>query len=321
MEGDLLAPVPWHVCATSPGEVEDPAQLASHAPTWWPATVPGTAAGALRAADAEDADRRDYDGSDWWFRCTFPRDPGDGPWSLALGGLATLADVWLNGRHLLHSENMFRSHAVEIGHLDDENELVVRCGSLGAALQQRRPRPRWKTSLFDQQNLRWFRTSLLGRLSGWAATPAPVGPWRPVTLTAKAALSITSRRLVATCDGADGLVELDLSIEGAGVADAVLRVGDETAPLDAHVRDGTTVLHGTVRIAGVQRWWPHTHGPQPLYGVTVAVAGEVLDLGKVGVRTIEVQRGGGAFEVVVNGVPVFCRGAVWMPVDPVSLAP
>jgi len=321
MEGDLLASAPWHVCATAPGDVEDPAPLASHAATWWPATVPGTAAGALRAAGADDADRRDYDGSDWWYRCTFHRDPGDGPWSLHLGGLATLADVWLNGQHLLHSENMFRSHAVEISHLDDENELVVRFASLGAALQQRRPRPRWKTSLFDQQNLRWFRTVLLGRLSGWAATPAPVGPWRPVTLTGKPTLSITSRRLVATCDGDDGLVELDLSIEGAGGADAVLRVGEETAPLHAHVQDDTTVLHGTVRIAGVQRWWPHTHGAQPLYGVTVEVGGTVLDLGKVGFRTIEVQREGGAFEVVVNGLPVFCRGAVWMPVDPVSLTP
>ena len=54
------------------------------------------------------------DGQDWWFRCRFAGPAGrrrpDG-WVLELDGLATLADVWLNGDHLLHSESMFAAHA------------------------------------------------------------------------------------------------------------------------------------------------------------------------------------------------------------------
>ena len=58
------------------------------------------------------------------------------------------------------------------------NELVLRFAALDPVLEQRRPRPRWKAGL-SSQNLRWFRTTLLGRQAGWAVVPAPVGPWRP----------------------------------------------------------------------------------------------------------------------------------------------
>ncbi len=43
-----------------------------------------------------------------------------------------------------------------------------------------------------------------------------------------------------------------------------------------------------------------------------------IDLGQVGFRTVAVDRTDDAFSVAVNGVPVFCRGGCWYPIDPVS---
>ena len=114
---DALAGAVWECSVAPPGSIADAGALASGGGVWIPAVVPGTAAAALRSQDAwspGDDDVATLDGSDWWYRCRFDlRDgDGDGRWELELGGLATLADVWLNGEHLLHSENMWRSHRV-----------------------------------------------------------------------------------------------------------------------------------------------------------------------------------------------------------------
>jgi hypothetical protein len=59
---------------------------------------------------------------------------------------------------------------------------VIAFRALDAVLAARRPRPRWKTALVAQQNLRWARTTLLGRLPGWSPPVTAVGPWAPVSL-------------------------------------------------------------------------------------------------------------------------------------------
>ncbi len=333
MAADLLAASAWVCTATEPGAATDPAALDGLVTEWLPATVPGTAAGALRqAARWEAGDRRDFDASDWWFRCRFHHGLEPAPWLLRLGGLATVADVWLNGLHLLHSENMYLAHELEIGddQLGTENELAIRCAALAPLLAVRRPRPRWKTRLVAHQNLRWFRTTLLGRIPAWAGVAAPVGPWRSVTLESAPPLRVVQRRLSASCDGDDGLVEVVLRLRsdgsgggGAGAAGlkvGVLRAGGAEARLAVRQEGTDLVAEGTLRVAGIERWWPHTHGAQRLYPVTATVGVHHLELGRVGFRTVEVDRSDDGFALVVNGVPIFCRGACWAPPDAVGLA-
>jgi beta-mannosidase len=144
---------------------------------WIPAAVPGTVAGALRDAGLDWEDR-DLDASDWTFRTTFVSD-GTAK-VLHVGGIATVADVVLNGETVLHSETMFRSHDVPIATGDGVNELEIRCAALLPLLQVKRPRPRWKTSLIEHAQLRWFRTTFLGRMPTWQPRAAVVGPWRGV---------------------------------------------------------------------------------------------------------------------------------------------
>jgi beta-mannosidase len=332
----------WEVAALDPGIASDPTQLEAQAAKWLPGVVPGTAASALRAAGQWDfsSPKRNFDAVDWWYRCRFDVEEGVQPGEaivLKLGGLATVCDVWLNGQHVLRSDNMFHEHAIDVTSLvREKNELTLRFHALAALLQARRPRPRWKTKLIDHQQLRWFRTTLLGRIPGWTPPANAVGPWRAVSLERRSLLALEDVDLRASVDeasgGKDGVVRVSLRVRGlAGhaVQSATLHVGEAHAPLTFHDAgaskdaDGVWSASGEARVRGVELWWPHTHGAQPLYGVRVSlkVGGSPVDmhLGRVGFRTLSLDTTDDGFALSVNGVPVFCRGACWTTTDVVSL--
>jgi beta-mannosidase len=236
-----------------------------------------------------------------------------------MDGIATIADVWVNGEHVLRSTNMFRSNRVEVELGHERNDIHIRCAALGPVLAQRRPRPRWKTYLIGHQNLRWVRTSLLGRIIGFAESPPVVGPWRPVRMRRLGDRVPADAVLRASVDGTVGTVAVQFFLPGvADAPGAQLRVGAEVAPMQATSEDSGVRLEGRIQLGDVERWWPHTHGAQPLYEVWADFDTDAHLLGSVGFRTLDVDGSDGGFRVVVNGEPVFCRGATWMPVDPVG---
>lgn len=311
---DALAGATWSCARTAAGAAASPGELPADL-EWLPATVPGTAAGALRAAGRwrwGHDDEELLDGSDWWWRTTVP---GGGPARLRLDGLATIADVWLAGRHLLHSESMFLPHAVDLGGGRSDEELLIRCGALAPLLARRRPRPRWRSLLHRSQQLRWYRTTTLGRNGGWTRWGAPVGPWRPVSLEPVGPGRIRSRTLRASVAGSTGRVDVEIVADDPGLAVVEVEVAGTRAVLAG---EGGRFA-GSVEVPGVERWWPHTHGEPVRHAVTAHLDGRPVGLGSVGFRTVEVDRRDGAFTVAVNGQAVFCRGAAWDHPDVVSL--
>lgn len=244
-------------------------------------------------------------------------------------GLATLADVWLDGELLLTSDNMFLSHERVVDAAGARHELVIRCKALDTALAARRPRPRWKTPMMENQQLRWFRTTVLGRTPGWSAPAAPVGPWRDVWIETRPRASISAISIDSQLARGVGIVTIKGELMGADASglpelQLVVTRGERTwtAPLACR---GQT-LHASVEIDSPQLWWPHTHGEPALYGVALRSTPQYtgtaieVDLGATGFRTVELVQDDGDFELRINGVRVFCRGACWTPLDQVTLS-
>jgi len=327
----LLLSSGWQVCSTRAGEVADPAALRSVARDWLDTVVPTTVAGAMRAAGRWSLDGQTvaFDDSDWWFLTRF-----DSPWNeqfparavsarLAFDGLATLCDVWLNDLALLTSDNMFVAYETEAATLRDrDNVLVLRFRSVTLALAAKRPRPRWRVPMIEQQQLRWMRTTLLGRTPGWSPPAAAVGPWRPIWLLRCGAIRIANLRLDASLSGERGIVDAHFRIDGLHAPGAVqVRVGSDGGRSMTTVQpDANGVFRARLEVEAAERWWPHTHGSPRLYEVTVTIPGGTpLLVGRVGFRTIELDAERNDFAVRVNGERIFCRGACWTPVDPVTL--
>jgi beta-mannosidase len=346
---------PWFAASCEPDALEGPGGLDRL--EWIEARVPGTAAAALRDAGRwAPGEPIDLDAEDWWFRISFEASPAAAGEELVLhfDGIATLAEVFLNGEAILASESMFQAHEVDVGaHLrEGGNELAIRCLALGPLLETpRKPRARWRTKL-AANGLRFHRTMLLGRMPGPAPGPGAVGPWGGVELVRRRGEVIESLETRAKLDGNDGVLEIRASLRAPnrpfethsdpksrfgrfGEAEVVLSgaSGEHRTSLEAGAGDGGVLeLRGALTVPDVARWWPHTHGEPVLHDLRLTIAGgdgEELAAAerRVGFREIAAGPSEGhdaeaeGLDLQVNGIPVFARGAVWTPVDPIGLAP
>jgi beta-mannosidase len=201
----------WRAASCAPGAVVDPGGLDGL--DWIGARVPGTAAAALRDAGRwSPGEPVDLDAEDWWFRTSFEAVPGAAGEEVVLrfGGIATVAEVFLNGEPILESESMFHAHEVEVGERLREggNELAIRCLALGPLIEApRKPRARWRTKL-AANGLRFHRTMLLGRMPGPAPGPQAVGPWGGVELVRRRGVVIESLERRVRLRGDDGVLEV-----------------------------------------------------------------------------------------------------------------
>ncbi len=280
------------------------------------ARVPGTVAGALEAAGLFDRNSSlDLDRKDAWYLTEV-----SGPSGLAtlyFDGLATIAEVFLNGQSILSCDSMFVPHSVEV-YLTGQDQLAIWFHALGPALDRKGPRARWRPQMITPQGLRMVRTTLLGRMPGWCPDIHAVGPWRPVRLVRNAQRVVsdvsvsavlegdgTGRLLVRACVHADFEA---MVIECAGISTAF-------RALDNGWHEAGLI------IPDVAPWWPQTHGTPCLHDVYLCHGQERLLLCRTGFRRVAVSRGaeGCDFELLVNDVPVFCRGAVWTTADIVRL--
>jgi beta-mannosidase len=313
----------WQVCATPPGAVEDPAALARTSVTWLDADAPTTAAAAARRAGAAlDQPARRYDAEDWWFRARLPElegaDPAD-ELALVFEGIATIADVWLDGAPLLSSNDMFLRHERTLDPRHARGELVIRCRALDGLLAAKRPRPRWRAPMVENQQLRWFRTTLLGRTPGWSPPAAAVGPWRPVRVERRRALVVEELRLDVGLEGVRGRVEIACRLRPLGArptrVELVVERGGEAHR--AALEGAGERWSGRLDVPAPAPWWPHTHGEPALYAARLVAGDVTVELGRVGFRSVSLEE---PFALRVNGARVFCRGACWTPLDPVGLS-
>jgi beta-mannosidase len=300
--GDTLEAVVWH-------DTAEAAPVASALD--WPVThLPSPA----------------LDSQTWWYRCRFdlPELWQDQALQLGLDGLATLAQVSLNGQPLLDSRNMFQRHVLTLPSTAlpaRDNTLLIRFDPLATVLAQRRPRPRWRAPMLAQQQLRWWRTSLLGRTPGWSPALPAVGPWGDVWLEPLDAQAATGLAWDSRLN-LQGQGELRVAVTlPAGVSAVQVQLEGATQTWVQALSLGEDQRWSTHSVlADVQLWWPHSHGEPVLYTLHLQWLGadgaaRQLPLGQTGFRRVALDTRDGGLGLVVNGQPVFARGACWTPLD------
>lgn len=304
----------WELSCPS-RRVATPCQLPG-TDAWVPAPVPGTAAQALCDAGLWDPGQpAPLHDRDVWYRVALP---ACGRRILRFDGLATVAEAWLDGSCVIRSASMFCAQEAAVD-INRPLTLHVCFRSLFKALDavpQRRGR--WRTPMIPDARLRQLRTTLLGHMPGWCPPMHAIGPYRPVWLLDPDGPPAPAHVVLHTrLDREGGHVRARVTwASQPGVAR--LRVAGAEVTLR---RIAPGVLEGEMAVPGATPWWPATHGVPQLHPASLLWDAAELPLAPVGFRNVAIDRGldQTGFTLRVNGVPVFCRGAVWTSAGLISL--
>ena len=280
------------------------------APLSCPAAVPGDVHGALLAAGrmpdpfwGRNEERVQWVAKgDWTFSRTF-----DVPEAflrhasviLRLEDCDTFAAVFVNGEKLGETRDRFlrRDFDAKPALRAGRNEIRLvfasawRTGdALAARAGRRHPMSMDASTWFN--NAAFVRKPACHRGWDWGLAQMTTGPCGRVELVASDGDRIDAVFCEQAFDGA--LSHCTLRVH------AILETGEE--------------IVNAVEIDDPPLWWPNGAGERRFFEYAVPVAGRTVR-GRIGLRTVELETGGGAVAFKVNGRALFMKGANWIPCD------
>jgi beta-mannosidase len=309
---------------------------------WLPATVPGDVHLDLLAnKKISDPFFRDNESKlqwvekeSWEYRLHFDATPAllaRSNVDLVFDGLDAAAQVYVNGVQVLTADNMFRIWRVPVkGRLHAGKNLlrVVFPSPIKAAADAA------ASDAFRLRSLTADKTYIRKAAYeyGWDWGPRFVtsGIWRPVRLEAWDKVRIADfvlRQRDVSREVAHADAEVEVEAASAGSARVSVQYTDNGKPVTlstlANLHAGRNVIDLPVEIRQPKLWYPAGYGDQSLYEFTARVSkgGQPVETRKVkaGLRSIVLHRQldqwGRSFELIVNGIPVFAKGADVIPFD------
>lgn len=287
------------------------------------AFVPGSVHGALQGAGVipnphlGDNERtvQWVERADWEYHVVFETKDAlqEERVELVFERIDTVATVSLNGVVLGRTANMHHPHRWDVRSLlrspGHGNELFVHLEPAVAAARLEQQRLGALPYLNTEHPYNFIRKSAYH--FGWDWAPSLVGGGlgrvRLEAWTGARVIAVRPQILRAGPD--EAVVDFHVDLDGEGDCAVEVRFLGE---LVASGRtDGSSVR---LKWPNPVCWWPRGYGAASLYEVEVRIDHQIVRQ-RLGIRSLELDTKDGAFRLVVNGVPVYCKGANFVPDD------
>lgn len=258
---------------------------------------------------------------DWIYSTVFSISEKHEKMLLVLDGIDTFAQVFLNGKKLADTDNMFLQYRLDISGaaVIGENRLEIHIKSVYKELEKH-PKDRY-FACFNPQRI-FLRKAQFHFSWDWAPKFPGVGICGSVRLEMYDTAAIRCVNVQTDLDGTvKFFIELFSDCDFKLQKDFVLTLCGKEYKFSFAGTKG----YYCVKLDNPQLWWPRSLGASPMYrySLTLAAGGAVRDTysGRFGIRTVKLIEkpradvGGMTFRLEVNNVPVFLKGANFVPMD------
>jgi beta-mannosidase len=242
-------------------------------------------------------------------------------------GLDTFAAIKLNRKPVGHAENMFVQHEFDIiKHLKRGlNELVILFESplrIGNQLRCKHGRASGGVPFDIRSYVRKAQYSF-----GWDWGPElpTMGIWKNICIESWDARirDVCFRTVKADIRNAEVQVFVELDIRKGEQYSCEITLGEYKSLITRTARKNSEVIAEKLTIKRPRLWMPNGYGKPNLYPLSVrlVVGGRTVDTRRleVGIRTVELVQEkddeGRSFCFRINGMPVYCKGANFIPAD------
>ncbi|MFA6960797.1 MAG: glycoside hydrolase family 2 protein [Opitutaceae bacterium] len=267
--------------------------------------------------------------TDWIYRRTFHvMEDFLGHESIFLNceSLDTIATVLINHREIARSADAFSRLRVEVKHAlhSGENSIELHFASAeltAAHLAEKAGRPISHSAFPVQSPHRNFVRKAQCH-GGWDWGPCLMvsGAYGALYLGASSVgrIEYVTTRQVHHTDKVELAVTVEFHAAAAVETHLEIEIDGRVLKHKVRLQSGLNRLDDVVVIDHPRLWWPRGYGKQPLYELRVRIGGDEC-VKRIGLRTLhihnEADAHGKSMVVVVNGRPVFCKGANWIPAD------
>lgn len=247
---------------------------------------------------------------------------------LECDGLDTIAAITLNDNEIAKTDNMFRRYRFDIGSIikPTGNKLSVEFKSPVNTVKAKIGEDNVITPGDSIEGSPYIRKAMYQWGWDWAPKTPTSGIWKNICIAGYESAGIDDIRINQTFNEGSVSIAIDVKIEEFAQSEKsvdIILLDPECRRNNYHAKVESGLAHIDIEINNPQLWYPNGYGCQPLYDIRAELMenGVCIDYcdKQIGLRTIELiqkpDEWGRSFFFKVNGIPVFGKGADWVPAD------
>lgn len=299
---------------------------------WLPATVPGTVHTDLLDNKiipdpffgANEEQLQWIEKEDWDYQTSFllsEKELSQENIELQFDGLDTYARVYLNNTLILSADNMFRTWKIDVKKQLKVGENKINIHFDSAVKKGKEQASKLSYTLPGDEKV-FTRKAQYQYGWDWGPRFVTAGIWKEVKLISWNAASISNIKYIQQ-SLTDNEANLEFVAEIKSTVNGTFRLKVNDKLQEVQLEKGQNSISLNYQIKNPKRWWTNGLGEAYLYPFAISISdkNKVLDKKQlnIGLRTIELiqqkDQIGKSFYFKLNGVPVFMKGANYIPPD------